>query len=54
MEKFILEKGTIVKLSGLPFELSEDTIVLGLRSNLEIAQDVTRKPSTTDGKEQER
>lgn len=37
VEELILKKGTIIHLHGIPFELPEDTTVLGLQSNLDLA-----------------
>ncbi|WP_323669131.1 hypothetical protein [Aliarcobacter butzleri] len=37
LEELTISKGTIIHLNSIPFELSEDTKVLGLQSNLELA-----------------
>ncbi|OCL99546.1 hypothetical protein AAX29_00587 [Aliarcobacter thereius] len=37
LEELIISKGTIIHLNGIPFELSQDTNVLGLQSNLDLA-----------------
>lgn len=34
MDKIIFQKGTIIKFEGIPYELGEDTIVLGNTKNL--------------------
>lgn len=39
LEELTIPKGTIVKINGIPFELPEDTKVLGLESNLRLALD---------------
>ena len=37
LENVVVPKGTLIHLNGIPFELPEDTTVLGLESNLELA-----------------
>ena len=37
-ERLVLLKGTVIKLQGLPFILNDDTIVVGVRNNLELAE----------------
>ncbi len=32
----VIEKGTIVKINGIPFELNSDTIVRGRSENLKL------------------
>lgn len=39
LEKATLKSGTTIKLSGLPFELESDTIVIGMKSNFELAKE---------------
>jgi len=36
-EIIILNKGTIIKLNGIPFELASDTRVIGVLSNYNLA-----------------
>ena len=37
-QEFItIPKGTVIKIKGIPFELKEDTKVLGLESNYKLA-----------------
>lgn len=35
----IIEKGTVIKLNGIPFELKEDAFVVGEEDNLKLATD---------------
>lgn len=37
LEELTIPKGTVIHLRGIPFELPEDTKVLGLQSNLDLA-----------------
>ncbi|MFV7791270.1 hypothetical protein ACNSOP_09075 [Aliarcobacter lanthieri] len=37
LETLTISKGTNIHLNGIPFELSEDAKVLGLQSNLDLA-----------------
>lgn len=37
LEELTIPKGTVIHLKGIPFELPEDTKVLGLKSNFELA-----------------
>lgn len=37
LENIVVPKGTLIHINGIPFELSQDTNVLGLQSNLELA-----------------
>ena len=37
LEELTIPKGTVIHLRSIPFELPEDTKVLGLKSNLELA-----------------
>lgn len=37
LEELTISKGTIIHLNGIPFELSKDTDVLGLKDNLNLA-----------------
>lgn len=37
LEELTISKGTIIHLNSIPFELSEDTKVFGLQSNLDFA-----------------
>lgn len=37
LENVVVPKGTLIHINGIPFELPEDTTVLGLQSNLELA-----------------
>ena len=36
----IIEKGTVIKLNGIPFELKEDAFVVGDEDNLKLAADL--------------
>ena len=36
-DKFTLPKGTIIKISGLPFELMNDTVISGNAENYKLA-----------------
>ena len=38
MENLIIKKGTLIHFQGLPFELPEDTEVLGNKNNLAMAE----------------
>ncbi len=37
VEEIVIKKGTIIKFQGIPFEVKEDTVFLGLQSNLDLA-----------------
>lgn len=37
----IIEKGTVIKLNGIPFELKEDAFVIGDEDNLKLANDLS-------------
>ena len=37
MVKGILEKGTVIHVNGIPFELKEDAIIEGNKNNFKIA-----------------
>ncbi|MFW3325350.1 hypothetical protein ACN9JZ_03500 [Aliarcobacter butzleri] len=37
LEILTISKGTLIHINGIPFELSEDAKVLGLQSNLHLA-----------------
>ena len=37
VERLVLPKGLTIKFGGLPFTLNNDTIVVGLRENFEMA-----------------
>ncbi|MFX4154257.1 hypothetical protein ACOL23_04860 [Aliarcobacter butzleri] len=37
LENIVVPKGTLIHINGIPFELPEDTTVLGLQSNLDLA-----------------
>jgi len=43
LEKLIAPKGTIIQINGFPFELPQDTNILGLQENLDLA--LNWKPS---------
>lgn len=49
METVTLPKGTIVKFQGIPFELPEDTPVIGTQKNLEYAQQLRAEKSAARG-----
>ncbi|MCG3655984.1 hypothetical protein L5F23_04565 [Aliarcobacter butzleri] len=37
LETLTISKGTLIHINGIPFELSKDTKVMGLQSNLDLA-----------------
>lgn len=39
-EVMIIEKGTIIKLNSIPFELKEDAFVVGEEDSLKLATDL--------------
>jgi|GEM_PF-3089498 len=43
LEKLIAPKGIIIQINGFPFELPQDTNILGLQENLDLA--LNWKPS---------
>lgn len=46
LEELTIPKGTVIHLRGIPFELPEDTKVLGLQSNLDLANQESLKGCT--------
>lgn len=39
MEEVTIKAGTVMRYNGIPFELKEDTVFLGLQSNLRFAEE---------------
>lgn len=44
LDRIELKKGTLIKLNGMPFNLADDTVVLGLESNYRLALDILTNP----------
>ena len=43
-DRILLSKGQLIHVSGLPFELESDTIVLGCKNNLEYLEANEQNP----------
>ena len=39
MDLMTVKKGTVIKIGGLPFELANDTLILGEKTNFNLAKD---------------
>ncbi len=49
MDRLIIQKGNVIHWQGIPFELNEDTVVLGNRANVEIASEDTARRTINHG-----
>ena len=53
IEELQIKRGTIIKFQGIPFELKENIIVLGLQSNLELAENLELETKKNNIKNQD-
>lgn len=49
LEVLKLDAGTLIHVNGIPFQLTSETDVLGVKSNLDIAADLSEIPDKCEG-----
>ena len=48
LNKFTLKAGTLIKLSGFPFYLESDTVILGTKNNFKMANEPKKERTASD------